>query len=461
MKKEIKLKKILMTTCIAVLVLFAVTIAVRVFTRQVLILHFGMDNAFTSFIFFDDENMTRPADYQATVYGDTDDYSINWSEAYPFEHADDIEEKEVEDNSFVTKYTSVVSSVEKSIERYTQDNLVGYKFLTGLANKYENMVGWNFTSYNEYNGIYKLSDGYWTALKEEKDISDHVTALVSLNEFCEENGQEFLYIQAPYKISKYEDEGISGVVDFSNQNADDLLKGLEDAEVDTLDLRTIIYDEGLSHHELFYRTDHHWKGETGLWAAEKISEFLNSDYGYNIDTELLNDENFYSVEYPEYFLGSLGKKVTLAQTSPDDFALLYPKYDTELHYLIPSINIDKTGDFSITYNMEAVDGIDYYNKDPYHAYNYGDRAIIQIENLKEIEEDKKILIVHDSFSDCVISFLALGTKNVEAIDLRYFTGSLESYIKESNPDMVIVMYNAGEVSYDIDLTTHTNLFDFR
>ena len=91
---------------------------------------------------------------------------------------------------------------------------------------------------------------------------------------------------------------------------------------------------------------------------------------------------------------------------------------------------------------------------------YGDRAIIQIENLLEAE-DRKILFVHDSFADSVIPFMALGIQSIDSIDLRYFTGSLESYIEESEPDMVIVMYNAGEVSEDVEYLTHTDLFDFR
>jgi hypothetical protein len=52
-------------------------------------------------------------------------------------------------------------------------------------------------------------------------------------------------------------------------------------------------------------------------------------------------------------------------------------------------------------------------------------------------------------------------QHLDALDLRHFTSKREAYIKESRPDMVIVMYNAGELSFDVDLTTHANLFDFR
>lgn len=464
MKNANKLQKVLMTACLAVLVFFAGTIALRLFTRQVLIVGMGMDNAFTRAVFFDNVDMQRQPGYEAMVYGDTDDYSYNWAAMYPFEEADIIPAETSEETSvtLIDRYIGIVESLEGRINNYTQDNLTGYTAITELASSYENMIGWNFSSFGEYNGVYQLSDGYWTALKDRKDRSEHIESFASFSAFLKEQGIDFLYVQAPYKVSKYEDSDVSGVVDFSNQNADEVLSGLQAAGIDTFDLREVIYKEGMSHHELFFITDHHWKGETGLWAAGKIAKYLNENYAFQMNLELLNPDNFTSVTYEDYFLGSLGRKVTLGQAEPENISLLYPNYETNLHFEIPSIGVDLTGDFSITYNMEAVSEIDYYNKDPYHAYSYGDRAVIRYENLDEnIEESRKVLLIHDSFSDCMQSFLALGLQNLETLDLRYFTGSLEAYIEESQPDMVIVMYNAGELSFDVNLTTHTNLYDFR
>jgi hypothetical protein len=86
--------------------------------------------------------------------------------------------------------------------------------------------------------------------------------------------------------------------------------------------------------------------------------------------------------------------------------------------------------------------------------------LIQIENQLEAD-NHKILIIRDSFSDCVISCLALAEKNVDSLDIRYFTGSVKAYIEQSAPDLVIVMYNPSEISGEIDYSTHTDAFDFR
>jgi LmbE family N-acetylglucosaminyl deacetylase len=52
------------------------------------------------------------------------------------------------------------------------------------------------------------------------------------------------------------------------------------------------------------------------------------------------------------------------------------------------------------------------------------------------------------------------TKQLDILDLRHFTGSLRSYITETKPDMVIVLYNPNAIAAP-DYATHTSMFDFR
>jgi LmbE family N-acetylglucosaminyl deacetylase len=110
--------------------------------------------------------------------------------------------------------------------------------------------------------------------------------------------------------------------------------------------------------------------------------------------------------------------------------------------------------------MSQIDECDFYNKNPYSGCNYGDQPLIQIENQLTADEHK-ILIISDSFGDCMISCLALVEKNVDSIDLRYFNGSLKAYIEDSQPDIVMIMYNPQAIAGNIDYSTHKDLFDFR
>ena len=382
---------------------------------------------------------------------------IDWQSIYPFETVilADAQPKPV-----LEKFKNLVEKTEDKFSQYISRNLVGHDMEVELAKKYDSLIGWNFASFGEYNGISQLPDGYLTEYIEEKETQEWAESLIAFRDFVSSQGKKFLYVQAPSKISAYEDTDISGYVDFSNQNADRLISQASENGVDICDLRECIYKEGLHHHGLFYRTDHHWLTTTGLWGAQRILEYCNSHYSFHANTALLDIDQFEQKVYPEWFLGLEGKKVTLSRTIPDDFILLFPKYHTEFHYVVPALGIDKMGDYSVCYNMDPIIEKDYYNLYPYGGCNYGEQPIVTIDN--EIAgDDKKILIIHDSFGDCLISALALCEKRVDSLDLRYFTGSVESYVREADPDVVVLLYSTSSIGGEIDRSSHRSMFDFR
>ena len=391
---------------------------------------------------------------------------IEWQKLYPFteEQLSRHSNRETEFVKTTDKLRSlpgrIYAYLKKWVEAYAGEHFFARLFWVKAAKLYEKFLGWNMASMSEYNGVVTLSDGYLVEFDKKRDVSESVNSVVELAGFCKQREIDFLYVNAPSKICRFEDANVSGILDFSNQNADEFLQQLMKADVRCYDLREVLHAEGMSHHGAFYRTDHHWRSEIGFWAARHISQFLSYEYAYSIDLSLLNVDKFTVVIYPSSFLGSHGRKVTLALTEPDDCVLFYPKYPTLLHYQIPDNDINIQGDFSITYNMSQVEEIDYYNKSPYGAYNYGDRPLIILEN-QSLSNDMKLLMIHDSFANCVIPFLALGIKNVDALDLRHFYGSVRNYIDSTRPDIVVVLYNENAIGQTIDWQSHTSTFDFR
>ena len=442
---------------LAIIMFFFVTIIIRTITRQILVKRMEMDNSFTNIILFDVQNLNNGGDDESNVV-----VKIDWEKLYPFPISVSGNFTSVNHYTakagFIDAYKKRVQSIEDKTDTYVTDYLIGYKKIVELANKYEDIIQWSYASYQEYNGTIKLSDGQLTSYVELRDINGAADSTITFANYCSKKNIDFIYIQAPYKISEIQDKSISGVVDFSNQNADALIGRLRQEGIDVYDFRSQIDAEGLNHHSLFYRTDHHWLAETGMWASRHILEYLSQQYGYDVDSAWLDQERFTSRFYPSWFLGSQGKKVTLSVTTPDDFSLFYPAYDTSMHFSIPDAAVDLDGDFSIIYNMEQVNEIDYYEKNPYGAYMYGDHALAQFEN-HLASNDIRLLFIHDSFGDCVLPFVSLGVKYVDSLDIRHFTGSVQSFIEENRPDVVIVLYNPSSVKSDGDL--HKATFDFR
>ena len=79
-------------------------------------------------------------------------------------------------------------------------------------------------------------------------------------------------------------------------------------------------------------------------------------------------------------------------------------------------------------------------KNKYACYFGGDFPEIIIQNEKSLS-DKKVLVVQDSYGLPFSAFMSLRIKELRMIDLRHFEGNEIDYMREYNPDVVIMMYN--------------------
>ena len=344
--------------------------------------------------------------------------------------------------------------IKKGFDYYTNKGFTRYYNIVEAAKKYEDLINWNIAYIFDYNPAVKLGEKFFVRLIPPREVSHDADSISKFAKFCNSCGIPFFYVNIPNKVCASEDKNISGVLDFSNQNADKFLNLLGNYGVKYYDLRKNLHAQGMNHHEAFFITDLHWRQEAGFWAAREILKFLRDDYNWPVKPEILNPENFYKITHPNTHFGSEGVKLTLSRVKPEDMTLHYPKFKTLLNYKIPDDSFDKTGDFSITYNMGAIAVFAPYTGGPYAVYGYGNRALITIENLLP-SCDKKLLIIDDSFGKSVSPFIALAIKNVVEINLHIFPGSIRSYIESERPDAVIVMYYPGIVGKEY------KMFDFR
>lgn len=335
-------------------------------------------------------------------------------------------------------YEARADALEAWIGDYATDYAPGYHTMVETANRYDAILGWEIAGVQSYNPVIMAEDNYFITCVARQDRAQRAAEIAALRDFCEARGMAHLYVTTPNDTCRY-DTGISGVMDFYNQNADRLQKALREAGVDTLDLRDALHEAGMDHHASFYQTDHHWRPETGRWAAGQIARRLNEDYGFAVDLSLFEPEHWRAELYENWFLGSQGKKVTLARARPENFTLLYPLFDTHFRIEIPSLDVDRTGDFSVFYRYGAVKTCDYYTQSPYAAYFYGDNALTRVHN-ELCTNGKRILVLGHSFDNCVLPFLALGAEYLDSIDPREFTGSLETFLTENCYDVVIELF---------------------
>ena len=452
--KSIGFREKIMLCCLMVLVLFMTSIFLRLGTRQIFVKKMGMDNAFTRMVLFDAPTLQYKS--KSNVKG----IFINWGERYPFdEQQTDINllAKAIQRGENFKR--SVKNIESEKIDKWCKDNLVLYSNFVEAGRGIDKVLDWDVVTPGL--DVYKMQDGYLTYCYKKIDMDEYITAVAEFDKSIRRQGGRLLYVQSPGKSNPFGDRELDRL-DYANQNADTFLQGLQERGVDVFDLRQEMYkdmgNEGW--HRAFFRTDHHWQPITALWAAGKLAEKLHADYGVDVNFEYFCKDDYDVVHYEDYFLGSQGKKVTLAKTTADDFDLYYPKFSTDVHIEIASLGIDARGDFSVMYDMSCVEKRDFYKANPYSAYGYGDQPEINVHNFKnEHLNDKKILIIRDSMVDSVLPFLTMGLKDITFLDIRHFTGSVRKYMEEFRPDIVVVMYNP---SYGgINWMGHEDKFDFR
>ena len=62
----------------------------------------------------------------------------------------------------------------------------------------------------------------------------------------------------------------------------------------------------------------------------------------------------------------------------------------------------------------------------------------------------KLLVIKDSYANCMLPFLSEHFSSVDAIDLRYMTDP-DDYIELDEYDVVLILYNADNFSADTNL----------
>ena len=124
---------------------------------------------------------------------------------------------------------------------------------------------------------------------------------------------------------------------------------------------------------------------------------------------------------------------------------------------IPNLNMDKTGSFLETMiNPVGFEKRSTVYHGAYDAFAYSKPPVTEVTNSLETQNNEKtILLLRESFAGPVITYLSLGIEKLYAVTPEGFTGSIEQYIREVQPDMVIILYTAP--------TTNevTSKYDFR
>ncbi len=255
----------------------------------------------------------------------------------------------------------------------------------------------------ENNGVVFASDGYLVSRAKTDAASCAVAAekAASTVGICE-NAAAPVYFFLTGRTADIESARLPSVYDGSGDAA--LHKAVFDAisaSADTTDLTETLKSAAERGEFVSYRTDHHWT----VYGAEYAYKAIVEKLGYTPRTFTFTDaaDGFYGTTYSASGLVSFGG-------------------DT-----IAFAGFDGMDCFALTAYSRSEDGysgrdIGFYDtsalsaKDKYKAYLYGNFAEVTVR--KTTEERQKLLIIKDSYFNCVAPMLAADF-DLDVIDPRY------------------------------------------
>lgn len=333
-----------------------------------------------------------------------------WSVEYPYPFSE----------SKIDSYLTSVNKIEKVINSYCTISFPGSERINNLVSVYKDKIM-----------HYHISS--ISSIEENRNyIAEYADNVVEFKKEVNSLGMPFFYVQTPLKASiDYYDNKVLYDDDLKTaERSYCFTSALEDSKIDVVNIARDYSDE------ITFDSSSHWKPADGLDCAEIITEKLAYDYGFDIDLAVYEDSQFYDLgsKYPDI-------KKAIEATFGYEFILPCPNYATNIRLIYAEDSIyEGTFDTVIFKDSDewSLQGGAYHN-----VFRIVNSLIHSIHN-DNASCNMKVLLIGDSFNWPVGSYLSLACSDVTIIHNASFTGSLISYIKSMEPDIVIMVYNDAE-----------------
>ncbi len=335
----------------------------------------------------------------------------------PQDDFSEMENRYLQKRPAVTASSLLDGSFMDGFEKYTNEQIA----LRNLFVKCKAVMVY-FTGSSENDGIARGDDGYLfdkvtaTSSKFDKNIT-------SIRNFADSCDRDIYVAVAPTSTWINADKLPKGMpvldeVSCSNKMTQ-MLEGSDNAHI------IYLYD-ALSKHsdeQLYYRTDHHWTTKGACYAYREIAAAMGLEAQDITRYEKHEVNDFYGTHYAKY-------------------KGIFVRPDTIEYYDVP---IDELvlGKRTV-YDLMDADKLKGYDK--YGAFMYGNDGRYEVHADKGLGKD--LIILKDSYANCLIPYLVMNYDNITVIDLRYFGGSVADELSNKAGADVLLMYNWTFVNDD-------------
>ena len=188
---------------------------------------------------------------------------------------------------------------------------------------------------------------------------------------------------------------------------------------------TGIFEKNSEKTQLYYKTDHHWTTR----GAYLIFQQLCLEWGLESDKKAI-DEKFDFYEVSTTFEGTLSSTSGVHDTT-DKIEICVPKDSEGTYVSYFESSGEKTASLFFGEKLKQ--------KNQYEVFLGGNYDKVIISTVSQ--SGRNLLLIKDSYANCMIPMLTPYFSKIVVIDPRYLTDSLDSIIKENDFSHMLYVYN--------------------
>ncbi|MBQ8502924.1 MAG: hypothetical protein IJ491_01455 [Clostridia bacterium] len=287
----------------------------------------------------------------------------------------------------------------------------------------------------EQNGVFIGEEGFLFDSQTGYNKAETEGKTEAINRFCNENtGAKQLFVLSPNSTYIYS-EHLPYDITLPDQKTqiNKVYASLKAESLHKLDVAQILQNSKQNGDELFYKTDHHWTTKAAYSVFGAIAE------KWQLDTSNINYQ-FFPVTTD--FEGTLSGK-----------AGVHDAKDT-IEVCIPE---NSAGSYVVNFESQQKKTATLFDenkltqKNKYEVFlggNY-DKVIITT----TADTTNTLLIVKDSFANCMIPMLTPYFTKIVIVDPRYMTESIKAVMSETDFSHILFLYNLNTFLEDTSIVS--------
>jgi len=318
---------------------------------------------------------------------------------------------------------------ESKLEDYVNDQFAGRNQLIRVKTAADKTRGILVS-----NGVISCRDHY---LMEELTVPDEENLKKTeqaLKAFKKDYPAVKMYFLLAPNAANILTDKLPATVTVSDQDQymDNFFKTMKSSDITPVDVRETL-EKNSKTEQLYYRTDHHWTTDGAYFAFAAAAKKMGFE----------NNIKYKSYVVKNDFRGTLSSTSGFTNGRDDTIKIYLPgsrkNYNNSVIYF--SDTKKKTTNFYEMENLKI--------KDAYTVFGGSNHPYYTIETPTESEEI--LLLLKDSYANCMIPFLSQKYRKIIVVDPRYYFDSIGRIMESEEVTQVLFLYNANTFFEDTTL----------